>query len=624
MVPAKQLRLVEAASVVLFFLQALRVTFSVLFGIIYDQVFAGSPNAWLAISVLLVLLALVAPASAPRTWSRRWLAGMAILAAVGRISLSVNDPTVRFWGSLVVLAAGGLYLTGILVAWRPMVLPAIVGALLIDQVLRAVGHTYDLSLQPFWLPIQGAWSVLMVVVSAVLARQPGAGGQHPSRLSVWAGLGLGGMLFMETSLLSLPNATARWSDTPYPLHALAILLITLVLLFPDVRFAFNRLACEQPVTRWWMALLLPGLVMAGYGLNGPLAAAALLLAHGLGLGVLACLVDGRARRQRSTGGMLALGMGFLLLLNFFNAFAFTYPYSLPMMRGLGWVVYLAAAIAALAGVGTQMPQPVPWKDLGSRMSVVWATAIVSLSVTTIAIWPKPALGHHEPESLRLATYNIHYGYDAAWHYNLDRMAEAIEAEGVDVIALQEVDTGRLTSYAVDNAYYLARRLGMNAAYLPTVEHLTGIALLYRGPSLAVEKKLVTSLQEQTGVVRVDLELGDHTLSAHGIWMGLSNEDTMRQIGEALEFIADRSPASFSGDFNAEPGSPVVEAILAAGFKDPFDLLGIEPAPPTSPAIAPHKRIDYVWVRGLIPTRAWVSNAQASDHRMVVVEVKPVP
>ena len=46
-----------------------------------------------------------------------------------------------------------------------------------------------------------------------------------------------------------------------------------------------------------------------------------------------------------------------------------------------------------------------------------------------------------------------------------------------------MDAGRLTSFAVDDAYYLARRLKMNALYLPTVEHLTGIALLYLNENL---------------------------------------------------------------------------------------------------------------------------------------------
>ena len=64
------LRAVEAVSVLLFFFQALRAVFSVLFGIIYDQVFAGTPDAWLVVSVLLVAVAFSAPVVAPSGWPR--------------------------------------------------------------------------------------------------------------------------------------------------------------------------------------------------------------------------------------------------------------------------------------------------------------------------------------------------------------------------------------------------------------------------------------------------------------------------------------------------------------------------------------------------------------------------
>jgi endonuclease/exonuclease/phosphatase (EEP) superfamily protein YafD len=99
---------------------------------------------------------------------------------------------------------------------------------------------------------------------------------------------------------------------------------------------------------------------------------------------------------------------------------------------------------------------------------------------------------------------------------------------------------------------------------------------------------------------------------------------MTQIGEALDFIGPSSPAVFGGDFNAEPESPVVAAVLQAGFADPFESLGIDPPPPTAPAIDPRDRIDYVWLRGLDPVHAWVSDSLASDHRMVVVEVETAP
>ena len=101
---------------------------------------------------------------------------------------------------------------------------------------------------------------------------------------------------------------------------------------------------------------------------------------------------------------------------------------------------------------------------------------------------------------------------------------------------------------------------------------------------------------------------------------MEDEDTLTQISEALDFIGDTAPATFGGDFNAEPDEDVPQAILAAGFHDPFGALGNDPATYSSPAIEPRKRIDYVWVRQLEVTSAWVSESLASDHRMVVIEV----
>jgi endonuclease/exonuclease/phosphatase family metal-dependent hydrolase len=221
----------------------------------------------------------------------------------------------------------------------------------------------------------------------------------------------------------------------------------------------------------------------------------------------------------------------------------------------------------------------------------------------------------------LGTYNIHYGYDDVWRYTLEEIAETIEDNDCDFVAMQEVDTGRLTSYGVDNALYLARRLKMHVLYLPTVEHLTGIALLYRGSPAMERSSLVSSIQEQTGIVQVSIGEQGGRFHAFGIWMGLSDEDTNTQISEALEFIGTQSPASFGGDFNADPESEVAAAIRRAGFSDPFDVLEIDPAPDTSPANDPDNRIDFVWLRGFDPIDAWVPDSLASDHRMVVVEVE---
>ena len=606
-----------SASVMLFYLQTLRVAFSVLFGVIYDQIFEGPMTAWLAVSIVLLLAALLAPAIAPRKPARIWLGVAAIVTAVARIAITINDAQVRYWSALVVLAAGGIYLGSLLARSRKETFRTIVVALVLDQVLRVAGDTYDLSLRPAWMIPQILWSALLVAATIVLLRTDEEAREEEGGLTLLGGLALGGFLFMESSLLALPNGIARWTNGPYALVAPLLLAVTMMPLIPRIWQV------------WWLRSLTARLVLAvtcvaallmGYFVSGVGASLALILAQVMALIGLAHLLLNPLTRLRRAGTSLALGLLLFMVLNFLNAFAFTYPYTLPEMRGMGWVVYLVAIAVFWLGVAAHRAATDPAPGVEVRSWWAALAGLLALVIAVISVWPNAADPLPEDGSLRLATYNIHYGYDDVWHFTLEDQVRAIEANGVDVIAMQEVDAGRMTSYGVDDAYFLARQLGMNDAYLPAVEHLTGIAVLYRGPVAPTTQQLLTSLQEQTGIVGVNLQAPAGDLDFYGIWMGLSDEDTQRQIDEALEFIGDSSPAAFGGDFNARPDEAVAHSVLDADFIEPFVALGHDPAPPTSPAINPGSQIDYVFLRGLLPMDAWVADALASDHRMVVVEV----
>jgi len=372
--------------------------------------------------------------------------------------------------------------------------------------------------------------------------------------------------------------------------------------------------------RLGLAVAGTALLVWGYFGSGVATSLALVVVQAIVLAGLAHLLLNPLTGIRRAGPALALGMLLFMVLNFLNAFAFTYPYTLPEMREMGWVVYLVSVLAF--GIGMVVHRAVKETPSGVALRSWWAAlaGLLVLAIAVISVWPQEAEPLPERGSLRLATYNIHYGYDDVWHLTLEDQVRAIRASEVDVIAMQEVDAGRMTSYAVDNAYFLARQLGMNEVYLPAVEHLTGIAVLYRGPVAPTRQMLLTSLQEQTGIVGVSLQSEAGGIDFYGIWMGLSDEDTQRQIDEALDFIADSSPAAFGGDFNARPDEAVAQSVLEAGFVEPFIALGQDPAPPTSPAINPRSQIDYVWIRDLVPVNAWVPDALSSDHRMVVVEV----
>lgn len=614
------LRGLPAVFVWLFFFQALRVIFSVLFGIIYDRIFEGPMDPWLVISVLLVLAALLLSLLMPRQVDFSWMVVAAIILFLARVGFNINDANVRYWSALIVIAMGVLYLSTALQVAGETVFFGFGMGLVLDQVLRAVGHTYDISLHPSWLPVQIGLSVLLVIGGIWSYRHQRSGVMRGISSGPLWGFGIGGLLFLESSLLSLPHGIARWSEWSYPIILIGVLLVTILpLLFPlRIKSGLHY----SGIGRFLVGLLPAGLLISGYFLTGIVSAFALILAQGLALMAGSYLMASTHGRVRSPSGSLALGMGFFLILNFADAFAFTYPYTLPLLREKGWAVY------GLAGLGLAIAM-IPRKRVSfSERQIapvfVLGIGVVFLAITAGMIVPEAPAEVSDPDRLRVATYNIHYGYDQAWRFNLEEMANVIEENDVDVIALQEVDTGRLTSYAVDDAYYLSRRLNMNALYLPTIEHLTGIALLYKGSALGQDTRWLSSLQEQTGIAYANLDLGGSSLHAYGTWIGLSKEDTVRQIREALDFIGDHSLAVFGGDFNSESGSPVAEEIQGAGFVDPFTALGIDPAPPTSPAISPQRRIDFVWLRGVSPVQAYVPESVASDHRMVVVELEITP
>lgn len=604
--------------VVVFFIQALRVIFSTMFGFIYDQVFEGPMNAWLVVSNLLVVGALLAPGILARKHSARSMAALASLTALARVALSVNDQLFRFWGALIVLAAGGSYLALWLSRKRPYIWRPILWGLILEMILRIVGDTFDISLQNASLIPIALWSVLTVGISLWLTKNKQEPEPPRRGLSWVGGLGLGVFFFLETSLLSLPNGIARWSNTSYPWIAVLLLAITFLPLLPNIGDLI-RVRLVKTGGGIAVAALLTGGLLLGYFMSGVGAAVALLLAQAASVYALVLLLGDTASPIRPPGWPLALGGLLLLLFDFLNAFAFTYPYTLPQMKGMGWAVYSGACLVIAWGVLRKRQDSEVKQDFKKESSWSWVSLMLAGIIVGVSVWPQEKAQLPE-DRLRLATYNIHYGYDDDWHTTLEDIARTIEREGVDVIALQEVDTGRMTSYCADNAYFLARRLGMNVVYLPTVEHLTGIALLYKGPKVPEASTLVASLQEPTGVVHAALTWNGKDLHSYGIWLGLSDEDTMRQTAQALEFIGERSPTSFGGDFNARSDEPETALIRDAGFADPFTTLGITPPPFTSPAVEPESRIDYVWVRGLVPVDAWVSDSLASDHRLVVVEV----
>ncbi len=650
------IRVIEASTVMLFWLQASRVLFSVLFGVIYDTLFDSKISSGVVgLIAVFVFAALLAQAvtrrvrnGAARPNSRpddlaqfhRWQMGLfvsVLVVAVARVPLSLDSAWLRLASAIVVVGAANVYLA-LLLSGQVAVFPvALVLALAVDQVARACGDTWDILLQPGFLPLQlvlclGLLGVAWAAYSRKLVESPANG-----QLGMWGGLALGSFLFLQTAVLAQPNVLARWTGVAYEWVAPALLVATA---FPLLFVAEGRL--HRFGGRFLSRLMGWGVLARGGLLLGAVVLGLVIGRHLGGIpGVLALLfvqfllvltvpalpslasapLVARAPADAKLGGPAwAAGMICFFVLHLMFAFAFTYPYTIPAFRNSGLIILLVAGGIALLPIAFRPPDlaRLPSAPVNNQVLVALALALIG-----VLVWSSPnsspAPGPEPSGSVKVATYNIHYGYSTDWGHSLEDQAQAIEQSRADLVFLQEVDAGRITSYGVDNALWLARRLEMSVVFAPALEGLSGIALLTRLPLLGSDWALLPSELEQTAIVHAKLDLGEGVMDAYGVWLGLEEGERMRQVSAALGMIGDAETAVFGGDMNCWPDSPIYAMIENDNWIDPFVAMGHLPAH-TAPALGPYERIDYVWARGMEPMDAQVSSSLASDHRLVVVEL----
>lgn len=610
----KPLRTLEATAILLFLLQAVRVLFSVLFGFAYNALFAETMALGsLGLIILFVVIAFLAPLAALRHDPRVVLMACTVVASLARVPLTINQPTVRLWSSFLIIAPAGLYAATFLRQRPGVFATALLLAFAADQFLRAAGNTYDISLRTWWLPVQVVLSSMACVTAGLTFSQNPPEEQLPagSGIDIPSGLALGALLFLETSLLGFPNVLARWTGADYATVSPLLMTATLLPLLRSGPWGGFAIFFLTLLVGW----------TTGHELYQLALLAPMLLAQLSFLSAVPTLAKPSPSGQPRLS--MVLGLFHFLFLHVTLTLVFTYPYTVPLLRDKGDYVFLFAILFLLVPAITSRTRE-PTRSRGIT-ALSWVGAGLVVAATAVFARPPTALPREtRTDDFRVATYNIHYGYNTRWQFSLEQQARTIERSGADIVMLQEVDAGRITSYGVDDALWLARRLNMHSVFGPALEQLSGVALLSRFPITKTDVQPLTSRLEQTAIVRAQLEINQvpetrRQLEAYATWLGLESEERERQLDDALSYIGNASPAVLGGDFNAPPGSPTYDAIQAAGFSDPFASHEFV-SRPTSPAVNPTERIDFVWARNLGVQDVQVIDSLASDHRMVVVEL----
>lgn len=231
----------------------------------------------------------------------------------------------------------------------------------------------------------------------------------------------------------------------------------------------------------------------------------------------------------------------------------------------------------------------------------------------------------EPVSpeLRIMTYNVHSCIGTDRRHDPGRIAEVIAACAPDVVALQELDVGRLRTGHTDQAAIIAQHLRMNGHFHPALEleeEKYGDAILSTFPTRLIKAGGLPSIGEPRGAIWVEIDCGGRSVQIVNTHLGLRRRERMAQAAVLLgpEWLGSEAchhgPTIFAGDLNAVPSSAVFAA-LGKHMSVAREVDGR--LKPTFPSRFPMLRLDYIFTKGVRLVSAeridMPLTRKASDH-----------
>jgi endonuclease/exonuclease/phosphatase family metal-dependent hydrolase len=225
--------------------------------------------------------------------------------------------------------------------------------------------------------------------------------------------------------------------------------------------------------------------------------------------------------------------------------------------------------------------------------------------------------------LRVATWNVGHGRPRRGFTSNRLLASTVAGLDVDLLAVQEVERHVIRSWFADQPNLTGVAGDADAVrFAPARRFLMltgedGIALCVRGE---LERTRVLELPRENATQRrvaiiSGVTIGDEHVTVATTHLHNDAPVARRQLDALLDSIADEPrPRLLLGDLNLRPDD-IMAALEAANF-------ALVHAGLTSPAWAPVQRIDHVAVDGLTAGVASVPAVAVSDHRPVMVEVRP--
>ena len=256
-------------------------------------------------------------------------------------------------------------------------------------------------------------------------------------------------------------------------------------------------------------------------------------------------------------------------------------------------------------------------------------------------FPEPDAPPAYPSRLRVMSYNVHSCIGMDGRVSPRRIARVIAEQSPDLVALQELDHGRLRSRGENQASTIAKILGYHVTFLATVTRGAeryGHAVLSRWPIRTVKvanlpTRSFSIWPEPRGALWSRVFLGNMPVNILTTHLGLSARERLDQMQTLLGPnwlgpILDSQAIILCGDFNLPPGTAPYR-LAADRLRDVAS--NVSEALNTFISSRPFARIDHIFASSHFITesvsvvRNYLTRV-SSDHLPLLADlhVEPLP